>query len=69
MSEKLTCPECGSKKVTLAHVQTFMANTLEHYCHSVKVQDAESRSTCLKCGWIGCRAQLVITEKRNDNTN
>ena len=36
---KLTCPICGSDRVTLDHIQTFMANTLEHYCHSVKVQD------------------------------
>ena len=56
---KLTCPECGSEKVTVEHIQTFMANTLEHYCHSVKVQDADSTSCCLDCPWIGQRDQLV----------
>ncbi len=50
---KLTCPICGSDRVTLAHIQTFMANTLEHYCHSVKVQDNDSPAHCIDCGWNG----------------
>lgn len=56
---KLRCPVCDSKKVTLQHVQTFMANTLEHYCHSVKVQDPDSKSMCLDCLWTGQHDQLV----------
>lgn len=59
----LTCPDCGSQNVTLSHVQTFMANTLEHYCHSVKTQDGNSRSMCLECDWEGQRFQLVETSK------
>lgn len=55
---KLTCPECGSENVTLAHIQMFMANTLDHYCHSTKVQDPDSPSKCLDCGWDGQRDQL-----------
>lgn len=50
---KLTCPNCGSERVTLAHIQTFMANTLEHYCHSVKVQDNNSPARCIDCDWKG----------------
>ena len=56
---KYKCPECGSEQVTLAHIQTFMANTLEHYCHSVKVQDNDSFSTCLDCAWNGYHDQLI----------
>lgn len=53
-----TCPECGSDQVTLAHIQQFMANTGEHYCHSVKIQDADSPSACLECEWRGVHSQL-----------
>lgn len=55
----LHCPECGSPDVTLTHEQMFMANSCEHYCHSVKIQDPESRSTCLTCRWEGTRANLT----------
>lgn len=60
----LTCPECGSDQVTLAHEQMFMANTFEHYCHSIKVQDDDSPSTCLnaECNWSGTRKKLVVKQ-------
>ena len=54
----LTCPQCGSEEVTVSHKQRFMANTGEHYCHSVKTQDANSEATCLACEWVGRRDQL-----------
>ena len=54
----LTCPECGSEKVATAHEQLFMVNTGEHYCHSVKAHDANSRAVCLECSWRGQRYQL-----------
>jgi predicted nucleic-acid-binding Zn-ribbon protein len=60
MVEKLLkCPECGSTDVTVSHKQRFMANTGEHYCHSVKTQDGYSEATCLDCGWLGRRDGLV----------
>lgn len=55
----LTCPECDSDEVTLTFEQMFMANTGEHYCHSVKTQDSNSKATCLVCGWRGTHDQLV----------
>ena len=54
----LTCPECGSDRVTTAHVQTFMVNTCEHWCHSVKTHDPNSPATCLDCWWKGERKDL-----------
>lgn len=48
-----TCPECGSKEVTLTEETKYMANTLEHYCHSVKTQDPDAKATCLRCDWEG----------------
>ena len=42
----LTCPECGSDRVTTEHHQMFMVNTSEHYCHSVKTHDADSPAIC-----------------------
>lgn len=61
--ELLKCPECESTEVTVSHKQRFMANTGEHYCHSVKTQDANSESTCLTCSWIGRRDQLIHNTK------
>ena len=58
--ELLKCPECGSAEVTVSHKQRFMANTGEHYCHSVRTQDANSESTCLDCPWAGRRDELVV---------
>lgn len=52
------CPECGSDRVTTEHHQMFMVNTGEHYCHSVKPQDADSPATCLACLWEGERGDL-----------
>lgn len=54
----LTCPKCGSEEVTVSQLQRFMANTGEHYCHSVKTHDANSEATCLDCGWQGQRREL-----------
>ena len=59
-SEFFKCPKCGGDKVTVSHKQRVMANTGEHYCHSVKAHDAGSESTCLECQWIGRRDQLVV---------
>jgi hypothetical protein len=63
MNELLTCPNCGSDQVTAAHIQKFMVNTGEHWCHSVKTHDGDSPSGCLDCNWEGERDQLVRTEK------
>lgn len=57
-NETLTCPECGSENVTVTHVQKFMANTGEHYCHVTKTQDQDSEAGCLDCGWSGWRDDL-----------
>ena len=54
----LTCPECKSDNVTTEHVQLFMANTGEHYCHSTKTHDSDSAAGCLDCGWHGRRDEL-----------
>ena len=52
------CPACGSDRVTTEHHQKFMANTGDHYCHSMKPQDADSPATCIDCQWIGERRDL-----------
>ncbi len=61
--ETLTCPTCGSAAVTVTAEQMFMANTGEHYCHSVKVQDDDAQASCLGCQWRGHRVQLKVTVK------
>jgi len=55
---KLTCPHCGSDQVTLTHEQKFMANTGEHWCHIVKIQDHDAKAYCIDCQWEGERHHL-----------
>lgn len=52
------CPECDSDRVTTEHHQMFMVNTGDHYCHSMKPQDADSPATCIDCEWMGKRRDL-----------
>ena len=59
-NELLKCPECRSSEVTVSHLQMIMANTGDHYCHSIKTHDANSESTCLACDWRGRRVELLI---------
>lgn len=54
----LLCPTCGSDKVTTTAEQMFMANTGDHYCHSMKAHDSDAKAACLECKWHGIRAQL-----------
>lgn len=62
-----TCPECKSDKVTTAHIQTFLVNTGEHWCHSVKTQDSDSPARCIDCSWEGERHQLDSTGEDEEN--
>ena len=64
---ELQCPECGSKKVTVREETLFMANTGEHYCHSVKAHDDNAKAGCLKCGWQGERKDFVTAEQKPHN--
>ena len=63
----LKCPECESDRVTLTSEQTWMANTGEYFCESVKTQDSDSRSTCLDCWWEGRHAQLIGYGENEDD--
>jgi hypothetical protein len=54
----LRCPSCNSDKVTLEYQQKVMANTWEHYCHSMKPQDSDSPAGCLECDWTGQHKDL-----------
>ena len=62
---KLTCPECGSEEVTVTAEQMFMANSGEHYCHSVKTHDEDARAGCLECHWTGRRSALLVAGEAN----
>lgn len=55
----LKCPECESDQVILTSEQTFMANTGEFFCESVKISDAEAAAKCLDCWWDGRHDQLL----------
>ena len=59
MSEKkLHCPSCNSDEVAVTEETMWMANTMEHWCNSVKAHDSDAKATCLKCRWEGERHQL-----------
>lgn len=53
-----TCPECHSDRVVTTYEQLVDANTFDHYCHSVKAHDADSKALCLECQWTGERQDL-----------
>ncbi len=55
---KLRCPNCNSSKVAVRTVTTYMVNTGELYCHSVKSHDSDAEVMCLKCDWEGERSEL-----------
>lgn len=54
----LTCPDCGSDQVIVYEEHAVMANTFEHYCHSVKAYDPDAKARCLECDWRGQRQDL-----------
>ena len=60
----LKCPFCESENVAVTEERMVMANTLEHYCHSVKAHDNDARAKCLDCNWSGLR--IDMTGGRND---
>jgi hypothetical protein len=55
--------------VTVTEETTWMVNTGEHYCHSVKTQDPDAKTTCLTCGWDGRRDQLSTQAERENTDN
>jgi len=57
--ETLCCPSCGTENVIVYEKRAVMANSLEHYCHSVKAHDSDAESHCLACDWTGQRGQLA----------
>ena len=54
----LVCPDCGTDQVIVYEKHAVMANTYEHYCHSVKAHDDDAEALCLKCEWTGKREDL-----------
>lgn len=54
----LYCPECGSDRVIVRAVTSYMVNTGEHYCHSVKTHDSDASAGCLECNWEAQRQDL-----------
>ena len=63
----LTCPECGSDQVACTAEQMFMANSGDHYCHSVKDHDSNAQATCLACRWTGQRKDLIAAPGSADH--
>jgi hypothetical protein len=54
----LVCPECHTEQVVVYEEHAVMANTFEHWCHSVKAHDSDAKARCLECEWTGTRAGL-----------
>lgn len=62
--EMYYCPNCGSDQVYSSHIQGFMVNTQDHYCHLVKTHDDDSPSGCRDCHWKGQREELTVVEEK-----
>jgi transcription elongation factor Elf1 len=54
----LCCPTCNSQDVATANMELVMANTFDHYCYAMKIQDSNSYAVCLACEWRGERKDL-----------
>ncbi len=39
----LVCPECGTDRVVVYEETAVLANTFEHWCHSVKAHDSDAK--------------------------
>lgn len=59
IDEILKCPACKSTNVTVIEEHMVMANTLEHYCYSVKANDNDATAVCLDCHWRGQRVDMT----------
>ena len=62
--QELVCPECTSNRVTLEARTKYMANGLDLWCHSVKVQDSDAQADCLECGWRGINSDLKPANRK-----
>lgn len=54
-----TCPDCGSPNVAVTAEQMYLANSGEHYCDSVRINNHDAKATCLDCNWGGERRHLI----------
>ena len=55
----LVCPACGTQEVVVKAVTSYMVNTGEFYCHSVKTYDSNAKAMCLECDWEGERDDML----------
>jgi ssDNA-binding Zn-finger/Zn-ribbon topoisomerase 1 len=62
---KYRCPNCNSDKLLVYEKTSFVLNTGEFYCHSIKSHDddAEVRCQSIGCDWVGRLDEVINTEK------
>lgn len=60
------CPACGSEEVIVRAVTSYMVNSGEFYCHTIKTHDSGAKTGCLKCYWEGELSDLPTTIQENE---
>ena len=58
------CPDCGGTHLLVYEKTAWWLNTMEFFCHSVKVQDDDAEVYCTECNWKGERKELIVTENQ-----
>ena len=61
---KYTCPVCGSDDLLVTEETSWLLNTGEFFCHSVKTHDADAKVICREsdCEWVGELKDAVRVE-------
>ena len=63
MKSEFVCPNCGSDKLLVREKTSYYLNTMEFFCHSVKVQDSDAKLICKECWCRDLRMKLVYSTK------
>ena len=56
---RFRCPSCGSSKILVYEETAWWLNTVEHWCHTIKMNDDDAKASCAECEWVGMRSDLV----------
>jgi hypothetical protein len=58
------CPNCGSDNLLVYEQTSWVMNTGEFYCHSVKAHDSNAKVCCqdTSCMWVGERSEVMVSE-------
>jgi hypothetical protein len=61
---KYVCPVCNSSDLFVYEETSWLLNTGEFFCHSVKMWDSNAKVTCREsdCEWVGELKDAVLVK-------